>query len=756
MHFPWAKAQLVFHSGWSGPLLLLTLMVAVAVSLWLNRPTRRALGRTAYFMLGAEALCAALLVLWMVNPRLRYEAREGGQRELALAIDRSLSMATRDGAGGRSRYEAARELAFTADAPLARQLGEFGRLRTYTFGAALEEHAPASFPPQADPTGFGTNIKGAIEALAAQARAKKLQAAVLLSDGVHTEPGDPIEAARQGGVPIFTIGLGRPEAAGSFKNIGVTQVDVPTRVTVNQEVELKIELEQEGFEGASVPLELRLGGQLLASQTVKLARRGRQEARLKFTPDRRGTATYTVGVTHQEGDAVKEDDAQAVTILAADSKLKVLYVEGSLRWIYKFLKRIIEREQTVQADCVILTGGGRLTQQGQGQGNVSLRGGLPADLAGMQKYDAIVLGDFPRALLDEAQLKLLDEYVKTKKGGLLVIGGPLILESGDYAGSTLEAMLPATLNPQSAIRNPQSLNGGAGVDARAPSIANPSLTSLGRGSTVLKGLEDFFPKLALRRVYAVAAPKPGAEVWLESGVRPLLLAQRYGEGRTMLLTSDDLWAGALRESGKVEASPTGRFWLQALAWVAQRDGKGRDDDPLLMARCDKSFYAAGETVAIDAQLRKPKQEGGAWGTVKGEVRAEGQVVATLAFAAPDAQGRAQLEWKPTREGPFTIALAGEQGAERASVECKFMVGRPFRELERKGLDEDLLREIARASGGAYFSVQSAGGVAEALERSQAHNARIVEKDLLDSPVVFVVFLMLAGGDWIFRRKRNLV
>lgn len=165
MHFPWAKAQLVFHSGWSGPLLLLTLMVAVAVSLWLNRPTRRALGRTAYFMLGAEALCAALLVLWMVNPRLRYEAREGGQRELALAIDRSLSMATRDGAGGRSRYEAARELAFTADAPLARQLGEFGRLRTYTFGAALEEHAPASFPPQADPTGFGTNIKGAIDLL---------------------------------------------------------------------------------------------------------------------------------------------------------------------------------------------------------------------------------------------------------------------------------------------------------------------------------------------------------------------------------------------------------------------------------------------------------------------------------------------------------------------------------------------------------------------------------------------------------------
>lgn len=746
MHFPWANAQLVFHSSWSGPLMLAALAGGVALALWLNRPTRRALGRPAYFLLGAEALCATLLVLWMANPRLRYEAREGGQREIAIAIDRSLSMETRDGAGGLSRYEAARDLVFTADSPLARQLGALGRVRSYTFGAALAEQAPASFPPKADPTGYGTNIKGALEALAAQARARKLQAAVLLSDGVHTEPGDPVEAARAGGVPVFTVGLGRPEAAGSFRNIGVAQVDVPTRVTVNQEVELKVELQHEGFEGANVPVELRLGEQLIVSQTARLARKGRQEVRLKFTPDRRGTATYTVAVPHQEGDAVKEDDAQSVTILVTDSKLKVLYVEGSLRWIYKFLRRVIEREQTVQADCVILTGGGRMTQQGQG--GLNLRGGLPADLAGMQKYDAIVLGDFPRALLDEAQLKLLDEYVKVKKGGVLVIGGPLILDSGDYAGSALEAMLPAQFSDTHAPASP--------LDSGHLTFDNPSLTSLGRGSTVLKGLEDYFPKLALRRVYGVRAPKPGAEVWLESGARPLLLAQRYGEGRTMLLTSDDLWAGALRESGKVESSPTGRFWIQALTWLAQRDGKGRDDDPLLMARCDKSFYAPNETVAIDVQLRKPKQEGGAWGTVKGEVRAEGQVAVTLAFAAPDANGRAALEWKPTREGPFTIALNGEQAGERANVECRFMVGRPYRELERKGLDEELLREIARVSGGAYFSVQGAGGIAEALERAQAKTAKIVEKDLLDSPVVFLLFLILACGDWIFRRKRNLV
>ena len=176
----------------------------------------------------------------------------------------------------------------------------------------------------------------------------------------------------------------------------------------------------------------------------------------------------------------------------------------------------------------------------------------------------------------------------------------------------------------------------------------------------------------------------------------------------MLVTSDDLWSGALREAGRVEVSPTGKFWIQALLWLAQREGKGRDDDPLLMARSEKSYYAPGETVLIQAQLRKTKVEGDPVGSVKGEAQSGPTVISTLDLPAPDAQGRASLEWKPPHEGPFSVVLSAQQGGEKSTVECRFTVGRPFRELERKGLDEDLLREIARQSGGAYFYLAGGG------------------------------------------------
>lgn len=738
--FPLANAHLVFHSSWSGPLVLAALGVAVVFSLLLNRPTRRALGPAALLLLALEALCAVLLVLWMVNPRLRYEKRATGQGDVAVAVDRSLSMATRDAPGGQSRFAAARDLVFSADHALLPQLAGLGRVKLFTFGAGLEDHAPGAFPQQPDPAGFGTDLKGLIDKLAARARSQNLQAIVLLSDGVHTESGDPAAAARQAGVPIYTIGLGKP-GSGAWRNIGIAEVRVPTRVTVNQEVEVAVTVRQAGFTGATVPLEARLGDKVIASQGVRLAPQGTQTVKLKLTPDRKGTLNYTVGVPHQDGDALEADDAQRVTVMAADARLRVLYVEGSLRWIYKFVRRVIDREQSIQADCVILTGGGKMMQQGEG--SLTLRGGLPADLAGMRKYDVIVLGDFPRGLLDDAGLSLLDEYVKDKKGGLMVIGGPLVLNSGEYAGSPLAALLPAQLTL-------------AGAGIGLVEIPNPRLTGLGRGAPVLKGLEDYFPKLALRRIFDVAGPKPGAEVWLESGVKPLLLAERYGQGRTMLLTSDDLWAGALRETARVEASPTGKFWIQALLWLAQRDGQSREDDPLLLARTDKSFYDAGETVLLSAQLRKPKTEGAPWGTIKGEVRQDGQPLATLALPTPDAQGQAALEWRPPHEGAFTLVLAGAQEGGQSTVECAFTVGRPFRELERPGLDEDLLREIARASGGAYFTLQAVGGVAEAMQLGKAATAQIVEKDLLDSPLFFLLFFALASVDWIIRRRRNLV
>ena len=163
--FPWANAQLVFHSSWSAPLVVMALVLAVGVSLFLNRPTRRLLGRPALLLLGLEGVCAALLVLWLVNPRLRYEKRAGGESEIAVAIDRSLSMETHDVPGDQSRYEAASDAVFASDNPLLRQLGEIGRVKTYTFASKLEEQAPGNFPPKADPAGYGTNLKGAIETL---------------------------------------------------------------------------------------------------------------------------------------------------------------------------------------------------------------------------------------------------------------------------------------------------------------------------------------------------------------------------------------------------------------------------------------------------------------------------------------------------------------------------------------------------------------------------------------------------------------
>src|SRR5262249_29876434 len=148
----------------------------------------------------------------------------------------------------------------------------------------------------------------------------------------------------------------------------------------------------------TIHVDLKQGDKILASTPATLTGAPEQNVSLKFTPDQTGTQTYTLAIAPPSGDAMPEDDAQSFSVLVSNRTLRVLYVEGRLRWVYKFIRRTLENQKNLALDSVVCTGPGKIMQQGPTK--LILRNLLP-DEATLDGYDAVILGDATRELLPD-------------------------------------------------------------------------------------------------------------------------------------------------------------------------------------------------------------------------------------------------------------------------------------------------------------------------------------------------------------------
>ncbi|MCX7015586.1 MAG: hypothetical protein NTW86_24045 [Candidatus Sumerlaeota bacterium] len=737
--------ELVFRRSWSWPVLVAALLVVALIVWQWNRPTRLALGKWASRLLTAlKTLAAVLVVLWLVNPRIRYLSAKTEDAGIAVVLDSSMSMAAKD-ALNKTRYEAARESLMVGQEALGPELEKRFQVNYYLFNRGLKPIDRSSAPMQTDPAGLETNYGETLKALASEARSKRLKAVIFASDGNNTAGGDLRRAAQDVSAPIYAIAVGRRRDPNEpWRDLGIERIDAPTRVEVGRELKVKARLNQEGFAGESITVQAQQGETVLASTPYQLTEAPVQTVALTFTPQTKGTQTYVFSVPHLANDQIEENDQTRLSVAVTDRQMKVLYIEGQLRWVYKFVKRTLETEETIESDCVIRTGAAQFYHQGKSK--LALRKGLPANYDDLGQYNVIILGDLPRAFADDGQLQLIDKWVRENKGGLLLIGGLYTLGSGEYGGSALETMMPATFKKQAPPRNPPP--------------SKLELTPTGMGQNAMAGLAEVLPKVPLNLIFSTGGVKPGAETWIEvadgpSRGAPVLVTQRYGEGRTALLTTDELWEMSLREGGAAEKSPSSRFWLQLIQWLAQIEDKGNEEDPVVIASTDRSYYDSNQDVQISARLRKPADPGEAL-AVSGEILAQGQEIERLNFPEPDLSRAAKLTWKPPHDGLFTIRLHGQVGDNKGDLEMDTLVGRPFRERERNALDETTLRNLARDSGGAFFTLLNARDAGRTIEAAAAEMNERVEKDLLDSPWAFALFCGIVSVEWTLRRRKNLI
>jgi uncharacterized membrane protein len=80
--------------------------------------------------------------------------------------------------------------------------------------------------------------------------------------------------------------------------------------------------------------------------------------------------------------------------------------------------------------------------------------GIPSDMAGLEKYDGVILSNVPSTQLKPAQMTHIRDYVRDEGGGLIMLGGDNSFGLGGYYRTPVEEALPVTMDVKQRVDVP--------------------------------------------------------------------------------------------------------------------------------------------------------------------------------------------------------------------------------------------------------------------------------------------------------------
>ncbi len=768
-----SEGRLTFLSRLRIELVVLLAVAAGLVAWWLYRRVAPKLGRTArWTVVTLRVLVAALVVFLLALPVLEVARPRRSTVSTAVLVDVSRSMTIADAdARGKTRFDAARELLVGSGASpgLLASLGDDATVVLYAFD---REARRVTDPQQFRTDGQFTNLFRSIRDVEEDLRGLAVSSVVMLSDGCRNDGGSAAEAAailKGRGIPLHVVGIGNPQPP---KDYEVSRVFAPSRVRRNSEVDVYANVRYTGYRQPFDVSIYREKTRLATQRIIPQAGSDMDRVRLTFTPDFEGSATYRVEIPVDAEETLQENNAAQFTMDMQDDRLAVLYVEGSPRLEYRFLRRSLFRDKDFRLVGMLrlsnrpqdagVKSGGKLGFYVQGA-NLSesfLEKGFPTTPEQLFAFQAIILGDIEASFFTPAQLDLIEQFARVRGGGVLMLGGVNSFGLGKYAGTPVEKLLPVAISRNDPPYSDETFQARTTPDSLAAGSPH-LLMRLSTDEDVNRRLWASAPPLI--GITPAGALKAGAVSLLvhEKTNLPVLAVQNYGQGRTAAFTSGGSWYWRVSLPAKEEFHE--RFWKQMVRWLVV-GVKER-----VAVETTAGIYARAQEVTIRA-------------TVLGrdlQPVNDAKVIATLTDPLGNSQDLA-MDWVlsedgvyqcqviPNDEGDYRVKVAvesrsgvaaGEDWKAVKPVETEFRVSEPLVEFNNAGLQEELLKNMAAITDGKYYSYGQTQDLVENVRQSivAARDAGVDRQQapLWDMPVLLGLILVMLAVEWTVRRRAGL-
>ncbi len=397
------------------PWALVLFPAAIAWVLWIDRRyRRRQRSLKSRVALGTRLILTTLLALAITAPSVLIP---GDKNATWVLVDVSDSAATVQSAM-EQRLSAA-----LASIPKDEQVG------IIAFGADAMVEVPLSETPSFSGVHTAVNpsasdLEEALRLAGALLPSESTGRVVVLSDG-------QVSGGKAAGMALMARGVtvdGVQWPVESLADAQVTEVKLPQEVFEGQKFSIEVTVDSQlDTEGTLV---LYQNGTPTATRDIQL-RKGENRFAFQDTTEKTGVVTYEARLV-AKGDTQSRNNS-ASGYLYASGTPTVLLVEGTYGGGSEMHKMLAAAGMNVETT---------LPEQ------------LPLSAESLRQYDSIVLANVDVDAASQEQWQALEQAVRTLGRGLCVLGGDSSYALGGYRGSTLETLLPVTIDVRNKLRMP--------------------------------------------------------------------------------------------------------------------------------------------------------------------------------------------------------------------------------------------------------------------------------------------------------------
>ncbi|MFH1229863.1 MAG: hypothetical protein V1709_00010 [Planctomycetota bacterium] len=653
------------------------------------------------------------------------------------------------------------------------------KIRTYTFASTLNPSDYGSQPSgkyKIKAEGDGTAIGNAINDFINDLSGQSVGGIVLISDGQNNlgkEPLDMLQSLKDRNYlfPIYTVVAGNPD---KHKDIEISDLSAPDVATVQDFVSFNYTVKGSGLsnnESVRIILSEKQAGdsrsEIVAEDTVYLTPPiCIYTGSIKYKPTKIGNYIYELKTPVQQDESIEENNSMEHYLKVVSNLINILYIESYPRWEYRRLKNALIRDSTLKTSLLLISSDPDFPQDAST--GVAPLVDFPATPKELFKYDIIIWGDVNPEHLIGPQItydKLMDNikrFVEEMGGGIAFITGERF-NPRSFRKTILTDLLPLSMEDD---------DYSTGLKENITEPFKVKVTPEGFSDSIMR-LEDNFTlnQQLWNRLpgfywyYPFKKAKPAARVMAvhplasnKYGLRPIMATQYYGQGRTFVNATDETWRWQSLKGDKYFYT----FWSEVIRFLR---GNRIIGTKRVQITTDKPKYAIGEKVKLTAKLydrdfRPIKQpyynvsiedlSNDTTSTAKNEITLN---------STPDKEGQYEGTFTPSRIGHYRVwaSPVDIMPKEEDKSSASFYVQYPRREYEKPLPDSALLKNIADKTNGAFLKLTEINKLPEIVKPvSDIIYTETKEDDIWDTPLVFILFLLIISSEWILRKIIGLI
>jgi hypothetical protein len=688
------RSELIFQTPYW--FTIFCLLAGGAYAFLLYQPKASWSKKLNYALAALRGFVVALLCFLLLSPLVRRTESVIDKAKIVFAVDNSESV---KGAGQ----------------PVLKQIRQAAQdLNEAGYEVSIQTFDKSTEASQIDSIHFDqrkTDLSVLLQTVKSNFEGRNLTDVILLSDGIVNQGVAPTFNQFPFKVNTIAVGDTIPDLDIRIKDV------VHNRVAyLGNDFPIRADISANGLAGKSTTVTLRQGGNIIATQQVRIDRDVFFKS-FDFTASskQKGIQHYTIELGKVQGEASDRNNKRDVYIDIIDGRQKILLLALTPHPDVKALRSLIESNDNYELDVNILTASANPN----------------ADVAGNKPYDLIILHQIPNILgLGNAMVR---KFLDSKKPIFYIVGN----QSAVPLLNTLNRSLTVNVNQ--------------GQFDKVAARYNPLFQQINFNEESLKLLERLPPLSVPFGEYTIS---PGTETILFQKVgtlntsKPLLVLNTSMEQKTAILAGEGIWQWRQEEfalTGKHEL--VDNLFQKIIQILSVRDDKRKFRIYPIMPE-----FEEGQEVIFQTEIYNEIYEPVYGQEVKLDIIDEKGKSKPYSYTHTAESPRFNISGLP--EGVYRFQAVTAVKGIPEKINGQFVVRKVDLELSNTTADFGMLRELAGKTGGEFVQPGALSQLIQNLKTNRAPDHLDSSEEMMELihlKWIFFLVLILLGVEWGLRK-----